>query len=339
MRYPRFLQKNGTIGFVAPSFGCATEPYSTCFDAALKKFERLGYHTQLGPNCRVEEGIGISNTPALCGKELTESYCSKDNDILISCGGGEMMCEVIPYMDFERMKQADPKWYLGYSDNTNFTFLSTTILDTAAVYGPCASSFGMQPWHPSLQDTMDVLTGKMRCVSNYDSWELEQIKDETMPLVPYNTTEPFKLVAYSMDVCAFSGRLIGGCLDCLVNLVGTEFDRVRQFNERYKEDGIIWFLEACEMNVMAIRRGLWQLKKAGWFEHVRGFLIGRTGNAPEAFGTDKYRSTIDMLEEFDVPIIMDLDIGHMPPQMPIISGSTAEVTVEGNNILINYTFG
>ena len=29
MRYPLFLQDEGTIGFVAPSFGCATEPYRT----------------------------------------------------------------------------------------------------------------------------------------------------------------------------------------------------------------------------------------------------------------------------------------------------------------------
>lgn len=338
MRYPEFLKDQGTIGFVAPSFGCATEPYRTCFDHALEKFEQLGYTNVLGPNCRVECGIGISNTPQLCGEELTEAYCSQESDLLISCGGGEMMCEVIEFMDFEKMKQAPAKWYLGYSDNTNFTFLSTTIMDTAAIYGPCASSFGMEPWHESIQDAFDMLCGKMRCFSNYDKWELEQIKDESQPLVPYNVTEPFQLVAYPDSKVAFSGRLIGGCLDCLVNLVGTEYDHVKEFNERYQKDGIIWFLEACEMNVMAIRRGLWQLKKAGWFEHVRGFLIGRTGNAPEAFGTDKYQSTIDMLKEFQVPIIMDLDIGHMPPQMPLISGSTVEVSVLDNQILMNYTF-
>ena len=31
MRYPKFLPEKGTIGFVAPSFGCATEPYYTAF--------------------------------------------------------------------------------------------------------------------------------------------------------------------------------------------------------------------------------------------------------------------------------------------------------------------
>ena len=31
MRFPEFLKPDGTIGFVAPSFGCSTEPYKTSF--------------------------------------------------------------------------------------------------------------------------------------------------------------------------------------------------------------------------------------------------------------------------------------------------------------------
>ena len=158
MRYPKFLPEKGTIGFVAPSFGCATEPYYTAFLNAQKKFQKMGYGLDLGPNCYVAEGIGISNTPQACGKELTDYYCSVDNDILISCGGGEMMCETMNFVDFEKIKSAAPKWYMGYSDNTNFTFLLSTICDTAAVYGPCAGTFGMEPWHESLSDTCLLYT-------------------------------------------------------------------------------------------------------------------------------------------------------------------------------------
>ena len=51
MKFPEFLKKNGTIGFVAPSFGCNIEPYKTSFNHALEKFHDMGYHTELGPNC------------------------------------------------------------------------------------------------------------------------------------------------------------------------------------------------------------------------------------------------------------------------------------------------
>ena len=41
MRFPENLKKNGTIGFVAPSFGCTTEPYKSAFANAQKKWKEI----------------------------------------------------------------------------------------------------------------------------------------------------------------------------------------------------------------------------------------------------------------------------------------------------------
>lgn len=339
MRYPEFLKENGTIGFVAPSFGCATEPYYTAFNNALRKWREMGYNTHLGPNCYAAKGIGISNEPRLCGEELNEWYCSPENDVIIACGGGELMCEVVPYMDFARMREAKPKWYMGYSDNTNFTFLSATVMDTAAIYGPCAGTFGMEPWHSSLHTTWDLLCGKTDTVTGYDLWEKESLKDEEHPLVPYNVTEPVIIKRFPDEDVEMEGRLIGGCMDILQMYPGTPYDKVREFNEKYQEDGIIWFMEACDLNLMSIRRAIWQMKEAGWFEYLKGFLIGRPlCMGQEMFGIDQYRAVTDLLAEYNVPIIMDLDIGHLAPMMPIICGATAKVSVKGNNVAIQYTY-
>ena len=94
MRFPEFLKKNGTIGFVAPSFGCNIEPYKTSFNHALEKFHEMGYQTTLGPNCFEGSGIGISNTPEKCAAELNKMYLSDEADAIISCGGGELMCGI-----------------------------------------------------------------------------------------------------------------------------------------------------------------------------------------------------------------------------------------------------
>jgi muramoyltetrapeptide carboxypeptidase LdcA involved in peptidoglycan recycling len=56
------------------------------------------------------------------------------------------------------------------------------------------------------------------------------------------------------------------------------------------------------------------------------------------FGIDQYRAVTELLAEFKVPVIMDLDIGHLPPMMPIVCGATADVTVDGNHIGIGYTW-
>ena len=367
MRYPKFLPRGGTIGFLAPSFGCNIEPYRTAFDQAAKKWQGMGYRTVFGPNCYVGEGIGISNTPEKCGGEVMEMFLSEEPDCLISCGGGELMCEILPYVDFRKLADAEPKWYMGYSDNTNLTYLLATLADTASVYGPCAPSFGMEPWHEALWDAFGILTGqdategktegagdgqgsyektsagRGAVVHGYEMWEKESLKSEENPLAPYNLTEKRSIRSYLgresvSGELRFQGRLLGGCLDCLVNLLGTRFDRTREFVERYREDGIVWFLEACDLNVFAIRRGLWQMEEAGWLSHVKGFLIGRPANGEAMMGLDAYDAVLEVAGRKNVPVILDVDLGHLPPMMPIVVGSLADVAVKGNDIRIEMRY-
>lgn len=347
MRYAPFLPSNGTIGFVAPSFGCGTEPYYSAFQNAQKKLCDRGYRTDCGPNCYTAEGVGISSTPEKCAAELMEYYQSGGNDCLISCGGGELMCEILEYMDFDRLKAAAPKWFMGYSDNTNMTYLLATLCETASVYGPCASAFGMEPWHEALEDALGVLTGAVREVHGYDRWERESLKDEDNPLAPYHATEERAIRVFQGDgmreaadgTTFMRGRLLGGCMDCLVNLLGTRFDRTVEFAEKYREDGILWFLESCDLNVFAIRRAMWQMEQAGWFRYAKGFLIGRPlCFGQEMMGLDAYRAVLEVAGKKNVPVVMDVDLGHLPPMMPIVTGSLGTVEVRGNDISVRYDY-
>ena len=319
MRIPKFIKEGDCLGFVAPSYGCNIEPYKTSFQNALNKFHQSGFQTDLGENCYAGEGIGISNTPEKCGEEINTYFSKKEVDAILSCGGGELMCEILDYVDFEKLAKEEPKWYMGYSDNTNLTFLLATLCDTAAVYGPCAPAFGMEPWHPAISVALE--------------------KGERQPLEPYHVTEPFHVKCYPEGDIVMSGRLLGGCLDCLGRLVGTKYDRVKEFTKRYEKDGILWYMEACDLNVMDIRRALWQLDHAGWFEHVKGFLFGRPlCHGEEMFGLDQYHAVTELLKKYHVPILMDLDIGHIPPMMPIVNGAVATVEAEGNSVKIQYDF-
>jgi muramoyltetrapeptide carboxypeptidase LdcA involved in peptidoglycan recycling len=174
-----------------------------------------------------------------------------------------------------------------------------------------------------------------------DSTAFATAATEPVPATDAKTTDrPAQLVpAEKGENIHLEGRLIGGCMDCLVNLLGTSFDHVAEFNERYQNGKIIWFMEACDLNLMSIRRGIWQMKHAGWFQNLAGFLIGRPlCFGEEAFGIDQYRAVTDLLAEYGVPVIMDMDIGHLPPMMPLIVGATAAVDVKGNEVSITYTW-
>ena len=182
-------------------------------------------------------------------------------------------------------------------------------------------------------------------------WEKESLKNEDNPTPEYNLTEKKILRCFYGDKeyetpvdemdsdtgIHVSGRLIGGCMDCLVNLTGTEYDYVSEFNDKYKDDGIIWFLESCDLNVFAIRRAMWQMEKAGWFKHVKAFIIGRPlVFGQDMMGLDQYSAVLAAAGKYKVPVIMDVDLGHLPPAMPVISGAYADVSVEKGNITLNY---
>lgn len=387
MRYPSFLKTGGTIGVPAPSFGAGIEPYKTAFQQACATFAQKGFQVEVGACVYANDGVGISSTPQACGEELTQFYCSPNTDALISCGGGELMCETMDYVDFEAIKAAEPKWFMGFSDNTNFTFTLATMADTASVYGPCAPTFGMKPWHQSLKDALALLKGEKLSVSSYPSYEIESKKDEYHPFEPYSCTEPVVHRMYdeasgtvvplggagaaaalgeaatpaaattlgeaatpavaaaptspaAQELPLMQGRLLGGCLDILCMQVGTKFDQVASFNSRYASDGVIWFLEACDLNPMSIRRALWQMERAGWFENVHGFLIGRPLCGPEPLmGLDAYQATCGILAKYHVPIILDVDFGHLPPAMPLLCGALAQVSAVGNTLNLSYTLG
>ena len=341
MRYPHDLPENGTVGFIAPSFGAFIEPYHSAFLNALDVLEEAGFQLKLGPNCFEGSGIGISNTPEACGAEANDFFTDPEVDTIISCGGGELMCTTLDYVDFDRIREAEPKWFMGFSDNTNFCFLLPTLCDTAAVYGPCAPAFGMEPWHPVLTDALGLLTGEIDEVGTYGMWEIEGLKDEEHPLLPYNTTEETVLVKYPEELeeteIYMSGRLLGGNMDLLTVLAGTCYDKVEDFQKRYPDDGIIWFLESCDLSVFDMRRALWHMEHCGWFKTTKGFIIGRPLHyGEEMMGMNQYNAVIEILKKYDVPVIMDADLGHLPPSMPMIVGAKVEVFCEGNDLRIRF---
>ncbi len=337
MRYPDFLKDGGRVGFIAPSFGCTGEYYGSLFERAVERFQEEGYRTVEGPNCRLSEGIGKSSTPEKCAAEINDFFMNDRCDVILSCGGGETMCEDLSFVNFEGIRKAKPHWYMGYSDNTNLTFTLPVLCDTAAIYGPCAPKFSMQPRHPAIADALALLRGEKLTVKNYEKWEKKGLPEDADIFLPWNTTEEFLLQAFEgtepVRKVQMSGRLLGGCLDCLSVLCGTKYDRVQEFNEKYKEDGVLWFLESCDLNPLSIRRVLWQLREAGWFSSAKGFLIGRPlYYDEELMGMDRTNAVTGILGDLGVPIVMDLDIGHLPPQMPLVSGAFAEADVLENTI-------
>lgn len=332
MRYPEFLKKGDTIGLVAPSFGVSGFPYEDRFRSACGKAEKKGYKLRM---CDSIHGFshGASNKPEIRAAEFMKMYLDDEVDFVHSVAGGELMCQIIPHLDFGKIAEAKPKWFAGYSDNTCLSFLLPVLSDTAAFYAYCFGEFGMRGTDRSQKEAQEMFTGKRLHQESYRKYDGSQEKDED-PLAGYKKTRNIVIKSINREDCCFHGRMIGGCLDVLQCLCGTV--DIEPFLERYEKDGFIWFMEAYDPNPLGISRALWQLKNAGWFRYCRGFVFGRSVHQGDVLFDVTFEESLEQLLDYDVPIIYNCDIGHLPPSWTVIEGALATVKKEGSRCSIDY---
>ena len=326
---PKFLKDNDNIYLVAPSFGCTTSPYLERLKVAKDNLIDLGFTVTEGKNVYKAKGIASSNTPKLRAKEIMDAFKS-DASAVISVGGGEVMIEILEYINFDVIKE-NPKWYCGFSDNTNLTYTITTICDIETIYGVNATAFYSLEY--SSLDTYKLLIGEKK-FKGYKKWQKEEYDIEN-PLPEYHFDQKTNVISYNF--IKEKGRLIGGCLDCLVSLCGTKFDKTKEYIERHKDEGIIFFFEACDLTSIGVIRALTQLKYAGWFDNVKAFVVGRSFKYDdESFGIAIKDAYLHVLEPLNKPILLDFPIGHLKPLLPVICGAIAEIKYSNNNISIEY---
>lgn len=342
IRYPQFLMDHQTIEVIAPSFGASFEPYITQIKEGIKTLQSLGYCVNVGMNVFKNDGVGISSSPRNCGRELMNAF-RDDSHAVISVGGGELMCTILPYVNFNELTK--DKWFMGFSDNTNFSFLYTTLNHVASINAINLNSMAYTPWHESVSQAFDLLTGQnfhenTYTFNGYTFYEKESLKDENNPLMPLNCQYEVKHVYANMtDSKLIQGRLLSGTLDCLVTLCGTKFDKVKDFIECYREDGIVWVMDACDLNCMDISRAFWQLKEAGWFKYCKGFIFGRPLCDQEVFiNLNQYDAVTNILSDLNVPIVMDFEYGHFAPSIPLVNGCLASFDFNDTVTKITYTY-
>ena len=90
------------------------------------------------------------------------------------------------------------------------------------------------------------------------------------------------------------------------------------------------YVEAAEDEAFAICRQLHGLRLAGWFEHAVAIVVGRTRAPGSEGGFGQRDAVVDALGMLDVPIALDVEIGHVPPHLPLLNGALARVVVDGD---------
>jgi muramoyltetrapeptide carboxypeptidase len=69
------------------------------------------------------------------------------------------------------------------------------------------------------------------------------------------------------------------------------------------------------------------VRLSGWFDGVRGILVGRSGGpqAKAAADLQSDEALLAVLGDLPCPVLVDVDIGHRPPQMTLVNGAAAQL--------------
>lgn len=310
MRYPKFLSSNSVVGVCAPSMGVGDK-----IDSYEKSLRNIEKHFKVIESESVRNKGLASNSAIVRAEEFNNLVSNKDIDMVWCASGGEILVDMLSYIDIDNMDR-NIKWVQGYSDPSTLLHFITTKLDIATIYGVNAGGFDQDKLHKSLEYNFELLKGNVLVQNSFDKYESVKGEDGS-----YNLDKKVRWISNKKSI-DISGRLIGGCIDTLNDIIGSYFDYTNDFVCRYSKDGIIWYFDNFAMSSLQLYRTLIHMKYSGWFDNSKCFIFGRVLFGNEEFIT--YREAIDMALG-DIPYIMDADIGHVNPKMTIINGSFGNI--------------
>lgn len=323
IQFPRALKAGSKIAVVAPS-SLVPSPLEPRLELVLANLRRLGLDPHESTCLRGNE------TPA---REVRlaawmEALLSDDYDAVLPPWGGELAIELLAGMDFDRLRHARPKWILGYSDISTLLVPLLLELGWASAHGPNLMDL--------VPDQTDALTSRalswlsstgpitQRSSTHHQTaW----VDWKQRPGAAFQLDQPTTYRTLDGGPVRAEGRLVGGCIDTLVHLVGTRFGDVPRFIREHRAEGVILFLENCELTPPQLTRALTQMRLTGWLDGLSAVLFGRSA-AKETSSAAQEAVLRRVLEGLPVPVVHDADVGHMPPQWTLVEGALATLHVE-----------
>lgn len=335
IQYP-FLEKGTTIGVTAPSSGVENTLHKLLEQAVLRLGAK-GYRVICGQTVWTQHKAK-SASASIRADELNDFLQNDKIGMIFPPWGGELLIEIVDQIEYERIQ---PKWILGYSDTSVLllaitlmtgiaTAHGTNLMDIRGIYSDETTAM----W----ETVLATRPGKTNQQISSERYQKKWKHEEPSPCI-FELTEPTEWKTTLGSDVTLRGRLLGGCIDVIRHLIGTPYGDVETFQRQYIHgEPILWYLENCELSATDLRRSLIQMKLAGWFAHCSGILFGRSHANKPVEGYDVLDVYEEIAEELGIPIVYDIDCGHMPPQITLVNGAVAEVQVRNGKATIIQIF-
>lgn len=295
--FPPALQPGDTIAICSP----AGPVKASNVEESVEVLENYGWKVRVMPHTLGTYG-NYSGTARERYEDISTALKDPEVRAVLCSRGGYGVVHNLEKLDEIDLRK-DPKWIIGFSDISALHALATRH-GVASIHASMTSHIRLGAEDKINATLFEILEGKMP-VATFDSCP-----------------------RYDRPGTA-QGRVVGGNLAVLADLIGTRFDVF--------EPGTILFIEDVAEPIYKIERMLYQLRISGVLGNLAGLIVGRFTEYGPDHAYSKMEDMIhDMVEPYNYPVAFNAPIGHVSQNIPVIENATAtlKVTNSDTNSLI-----
>lgn len=299
IRRPRRLVTGDRVAIVSPAGPIKPER----LDEGLAVLRGWGLEIEEGGSARAVHPrlTYLAGEDQARAKDFTAAWLDPSIAAVICSRGGYGVQRMLPHLDLDTLRAAEPKLLVGFSDITALheAFLAAGVV---TVHGPMAHAVE-QLRNPASLERLHALL-----------FAPDTITDLLATDVPTSVTT---VVGGRAE-----GRLMGGNVALLADSIATPTS--------VPAAGGIVVLEDIGEDAYRLDRLLTHMIRAGWFTDVAGIVAGDFTESDEAELLTE--TIVDRLAPLGVPMVRNAPIGHDPLNLAIPIGAAAVLDADARTL-------
>ncbi|MDQ2719038.1 MAG: LD-carboxypeptidase [Bacteroidota bacterium] len=306
-KIPSYLKVGDTIGICCPSGYISLEECQP----AINKMKEWGFDIRVGMTVGSKD-FTFAGSDEDRAKDFQQMLDDDSVKAIMLGRGGYGAVRIIDKIDFAKFEKK-PKWIIGFSDATVFHLHINRNYGIATIHSKMCNSFP-DDFSKAEQTQIDSIDSIRQCLVG------EKINYKAPFNVNNRTGKAF-------------GPLIGGNLSIIDNLCGSVSD--------VHTAGKILFIEDVDEYLYKIDEMLWNLKRSGKFEKLKGLIVGvfkiKPDDPGEEFGKTIYEMLMEKVKEYNYPVCFDFPVGHIKENYALKCGVSHELTIgDDGSTLLSY---
>jgi len=335
-----------TVAIVSLSSGIIGESFVQHeVEIGVRRLREYGLDVRFMPNAL--KGLSyIKDHPEKRAEDLLAAFRDPEIDMILCAIGGDDTYRLLPYLfeHGELEKAVSDKIFLGFSDTTiNHLMLYRVGLNTfygqAFLSDICEIGPEMPAYSRHYFEEL-ITTGGIREIRPSSVWYGERESFEPSRVGTELTAHPDHGFELLQGSAAFSGKILGGCIDSLYDVFNPGryadmpvlCEKYHLFPDREDWRGKILLLETSEEKPSPdiYRRALEYLKAGGVFDAVTGVLAGKPMD--ETYAQEYKQLLTEVIDRPELPVVFNINIGHAQPRCIIPFGVEARVDASAQKI-------